>query len=728
MKDGKWVEGPRQVLGIATYDPAGKKIDSVAYPLEATTLPGKQHFIYDDKGNVVERILRSNDGLMLSKEVYQYEFDQLGNWTKMSTSVAVFENGEISFEPTGVTYRTISYYYNRAIEELNAASPNSTEAPSNSLTRFPTPSKWSTDSAGSSTPSSALVSSTTQQLSGGVNAHAKKEPLSTPASVLPAKNSTPESDAALGASADSPTNPDDAPATNVVQHVPEDVLRNAAIELPRPEYSDAARLARASGKVKVQILVDANGYVTNAQATAGHPLLTAAAEAAARKARFSLPKASSGATKAYGAISYDFAPPGSTNDAVHPAGSAVDRNPPADRSATLDPKPTVDRNPPIDRSATLDPKPTVDRNPLIDRSATLDPNATVDRNATTVDRNPPIDRSATLDPKPTVDRNPLIDRSATLDPNATVDRNATTYDRNPPVERNVTLDRNATVDPKATVDRNATVDPKATVHSNAIVDRNATVDRNPPADRNPSKPDELKPEANPISETAAAVELKPKAPVNHAEAARLFYNKGVTFQASGRFAEAAEAFNQAITVNPNDANAYARLGMAYSALQKHKDAIVVYKMALQTNRRALGAPAYFMWGHSYLAVEKNSDALSAFKQALFIKKAEAIEVEKKETQQYPSLEQLHYSLGIAYLNSRRFNNAIDELKQAVALNAKNAAAHYSLAIAYLSMGNRREAEAHHKTLVSLDSVLAQKITNALVVAGPPPGCRTIACQ
>jgi TonB family protein len=685
MKDGKWVEGPRQVLGIATYDPAGKKIDSVAYPLEATTLPGKQHFIYDDKGNVVERILRSNDGLMLSKEVYQYEFDQLGNWTKMSTSVAVFENGEISFEPTGVTYRTISYYYNRAIEELNAASPNSTEAPSNSLTRFPTPSKWSTDSAGSSTPSSALVSSTTQQLSGGVNAHAKKEPLSTPASVLPAKNSTPESDAALGASADSPTNPDDAPATNVVQHVPEDVLRNAAIELPRPEYSDAARLARASGKVKVQILVDANGYVTNAQATAGHPLLTAAAEAAARKARFSLPKASSGATKAYGAISYDFAPPGSTNDAVHPAGSAVDRNPPADRSATLDPKPTVDRNPPIDRSATLDPKPTVDRNPLIDRSATLDPNATVDRNATTVDRNPPV-------------------------------------------ERNVTLDRNATVDPKATVDRNATVDPKATVHSNAIVDRNATVDRNPPADRNPSKPDELKPEANPISETAAAVELKPKAPVNHAEAARLFYNKGVTFQASGRFAEAAEAFNQAITVNPNDANAYARLGMAYSALQKHKDAIVVYKMALQTNRRALGAPAYYMWGHSYLAVEKNSDALSAFKQALFIKKAEAIEVEKKETQQYPSLEQLHYSLGIAYLNSRRFNNAIDELKQAVALNAKNAAAHYSLAIAYLSMGNRREAEAHHKTLVSLDSVLAQKITNALVVAGPPPGCRTIACQ
>ena len=97
LKDGKWVEGSRELLGIATYDPAGKKIDSAAYPTEASILPGKEQYLYDDKGNIVEMTWLGEDGSVLSKESYKYEFDQLGNWTKMSSSVAVYENGKISF-------------------------------------------------------------------------------------------------------------------------------------------------------------------------------------------------------------------------------------------------------------------------------------------------------------------------------------------------------------------------------------------------------------------------------------------------------------------------------------------------------------------------------------------------------------------------------------------------------------------------------------------------------
>ena len=41
------------------------------------------------------------DGSLLSKEVYKYEFDTIGNWVRMTTSVAVVENGKIGFEPTG---------------------------------------------------------------------------------------------------------------------------------------------------------------------------------------------------------------------------------------------------------------------------------------------------------------------------------------------------------------------------------------------------------------------------------------------------------------------------------------------------------------------------------------------------------------------------------------------------------------------------------------------------
>jgi TonB family protein len=706
MKDGKWVEGPRQVLGMATYDPAGKKIDSVAYPLEASTLPGKQHFIYDDRGNVVEMILRSDDGLMLSKEIYQYEFDQLGNWTKMSTSVAVFENGEISFEPTGVTYRTISYYYNQAIEELNAASPNSAEAPSDSLTRFPTPSKSSTDSPRSSIPSSALISSTGQPLSEAVNAHAKKEPVTEAPPVLTARSNSASSDAAITTSTENPTTPDDAPATNVVQHVAEDVLRNAAIELPQPEFSDAAMLARASGKVKVQILVDKDGQVTNAQATAGHPLLTAAAEAAARKARFSLPKASSGATKAYGVISYDFILPTPTNEAVRSAISNVDRNSPTNE-AVHSASSTIDKNQPTNealRSASSN----VDRN-----SPTNEP---VHSAGSTIDKNQPTNE-ALHSASSTIDKNQPTNE-ALRSASSTIDRNSPT--KKPVHSASSTIDKNQPTN-EALRSASSTID-KNQPTNEALRSASSTIDKNP------RKPDERKPVPSPISEGAAFTESKSKAPANYSEAARPFYDQGVVFQALERYSDAAEAFNRAIKVDPNNANAYARLGMAYSAMQKHKDAIVVYKMALQTNRRALDAAAYYMWGHSYLALDKNSDALSAFKQALYLKKAEAIDPEKKETHLYPSLEQVHYGMAIGYLNSRRFSDSIDELTEVVSLNPKNAQAHYSLAIAYLSSGNRRKSEAHQRTLASLDPALARKLTKALAGAGPPPGCHTIACR
>ncbi len=187
-KNGNWVEGPREVLGITTYDPAGRKIDSVVYPVERNTLSGREQYIYDQKGNAVEMILLSPDGSMLSKESYKYEFDQLGNWTKMSSSVAVYENGKIVFEPTGITYRTISYYYNQTIEKLNAPAAKSkgVSASATSSTVLPSSTPSSTRP---STPN-AQVSTTSQPSAEAGNAHAKTEPVNAPASISPSMSST----------------------------------------------------------------------------------------------------------------------------------------------------------------------------------------------------------------------------------------------------------------------------------------------------------------------------------------------------------------------------------------------------------------------------------------------------------------------------------------------------------------------------------------------------------
>ena len=85
------------------------------------------------------------------------------------------------------------------------------------------------------------------------------------------------------------------------------VLNSKAISLPLPPYPPAARAAKAAGTVVVQVTVDENGNVISAHAVSGHPLLQAAAVAAARGARFPPVKLSGEPVKVNGTITYNFA-------------------------------------------------------------------------------------------------------------------------------------------------------------------------------------------------------------------------------------------------------------------------------------------------------------------------------------------------------------------------------------------------------------------------------------
>jgi TonB family protein len=83
-------------------------------------------------------------------------------------------------------------------------------------------------------------------------------------------------------------------------------LNGKAISLPTPEYPAIARQAQASGAVTVQVTVDEEGNVVSAKATSGHPLLRAAAVAAAQKAKFSTTKVNGEAVKVSGVLTYFF--------------------------------------------------------------------------------------------------------------------------------------------------------------------------------------------------------------------------------------------------------------------------------------------------------------------------------------------------------------------------------------------------------------------------------------
>lgn len=83
-------------------------------------------------------------------------------------------------------------------------------------------------------------------------------------------------------------------------------LNGKAISLPMPEYPVIARQAQASGSVTVQVTVDEEGNVISANAMTGHPLLRAAAVAAAQKAKFSQTRVNGELVKVTGVLTYFF--------------------------------------------------------------------------------------------------------------------------------------------------------------------------------------------------------------------------------------------------------------------------------------------------------------------------------------------------------------------------------------------------------------------------------------
>jgi protein TonB len=84
------------------------------------------------------------------------------------------------------------------------------------------------------------------------------------------------------------------------------VLNGKAISKPAPPYPSIAKAAKATGTVVVSVEVDEKGGVTSARAVSGHPLLRAAAEAAARQARFSPTLLSGKPVKVRGTLTYEF--------------------------------------------------------------------------------------------------------------------------------------------------------------------------------------------------------------------------------------------------------------------------------------------------------------------------------------------------------------------------------------------------------------------------------------
>ncbi|MFL6229046.1 MAG: TonB family protein [Pyrinomonadaceae bacterium] len=300
-KEGKLVEGQHSVLETATYDMKGTKIDTAYFLSAGGSLTGKEVYKYDERGNIVEMTLFNADGSVMSKEKYDYDFDAVGNWTKMLTSVAVIENGKTSFEPTEVTLRYISYY----LEDSVAKKLQPGQAPNTSALSTPAPSANATNTSAAPKPQTVA------------QAPAPKHVVALPDAVLKSHApsagalNAPNMSVATGASAPTVKADDDLPppvlaAKAPVRPVSGGVLNGKAVSLPPPLYPEIAKRARTTGLVVVEVVIDVSGRVIAAKAVSGPDMLRQAAERAAMAARFTPALLSGQPVKMTGTINYNF--------------------------------------------------------------------------------------------------------------------------------------------------------------------------------------------------------------------------------------------------------------------------------------------------------------------------------------------------------------------------------------------------------------------------------------
>jgi TonB family protein len=298
-------EDKRVVLETASYDIKGGKTENQYFPVTGSALTGKEVYKYDDKGNISEMTLLNGDGSLLSREVYKYDYDSVGNWTKMTTSVAVVESGKVTFEPTEVTYRSIMYYLDENMLKMAQPGAPVVNTPANSNAA-------KVEVAGPTTqpvskPAATQTAAANHKVAPSLPPVSNSALRSTTLASAPVPNSGTATDVpkqtvvALDAAPPASSAP-----KPFLKPVSGGVLNGKAVALPAPSYPETAKRMRTAGMVTVEVVVDENGNVLSAQAVSGPQGLREAARVAASKARFSVTTLSGHPVKVSGVINYNF--------------------------------------------------------------------------------------------------------------------------------------------------------------------------------------------------------------------------------------------------------------------------------------------------------------------------------------------------------------------------------------------------------------------------------------
>ncbi len=156
--------------------------------------------------------------------------------------------------------------------------------------------------------------------------------------------------------------------------------------------------------------------------------------------------------------------------------------------------------------------------------------------------------------------------------------------------------------------------------------------------------------------------------------------------------EAIDAYQRAIGIDPQNADAYVGLGDAYMGLGKWVEALGSYKKAVELDPQS--ADAQYALGDAYNTMRMHGDAFAPLVKAI---------------QLDPGFAEAYYGIAHAYLSGKQYAKSISFLNSAIRLKPDYEDAHYGLAIAYLNLGNQKGLDGERKRLVALNSALVKKL-------------------
>src|SRR2546422_424929 len=134
-------------------------------------------------------------------------------------------------------------------------------------------------------------------------------------------------------------------------------------------------------------------------------------------------------------------------------------------------------------------------------------------------------------------------------------------------------------------------------------------------------------------------------------------DKGNAAAREGDYEAAAEAFQHAIDVNPNDARARYNLALAQQLLRDTEIAIAGYRRAIDLDPQLIDA--YINLGNLSSELGMHEEALETYQQALEFD---------------PDNDELYLNVGDAYRTQNLYEDAIQAYRQSLILNPDNASA------------------------------------------------------